>query len=110
MVGCDKLPFDLSDIFHKHAYVDGKCKCGEADPNYVPPHEHTFVEDRCECGEYNTITIAEAIQIALANPTGTTERYYIRATVTTLSNPAYGEMTIEDKTGELYVYGTYSSD
>ena len=32
-----------------HSFVDGKCACGEEDPDYVP-HEHTFVEGKCECG------------------------------------------------------------
>ena len=36
---------------HEHVFVDGKCECGEEDPNYQPPHEHVFVEGRCECGE-----------------------------------------------------------
>lgn len=61
--------------------------------------------------EYNIITIAEAIEIArAAGQNGTTERYYISGTVKTLSNPGYGEMTLVDETGEIYVYGTYSSD
>ena len=36
---------------HVHNFVEGKCECGEEDPNYVPPHEHNFVEGKCECGE-----------------------------------------------------------
>ena len=36
---------------HEHNFVAGKCECGEEDPNYVPPHEHNFVEGKCECGE-----------------------------------------------------------
>ena len=36
---------------HEHSFVEGKCECGESDPNYVPPHEHSFVEGKCECGE-----------------------------------------------------------
>ncbi len=36
---------------HTHSFVDGKCECGEVDPNYVPPHTHNFVEGKCECGE-----------------------------------------------------------
>ena len=36
---------------HLHSFVDGKCECGEKDPDYLPPHEHSFVEGRCECGE-----------------------------------------------------------
>ena len=36
---------------HEHNFVDGKCECGETDPEYVPPHEHNFVDGKCECGE-----------------------------------------------------------
>ena len=38
---------------HEHDFIDGKCDCGEIDPNYNPetPHEHSFVEGKCECGE-----------------------------------------------------------
>ena len=36
---------------HKHEFVDGKCECGEIDPNYEAPHEHEFVDGKCECGE-----------------------------------------------------------
>ncbi len=61
--------------------------------------------------DYNIITIAEAIELAkAAGQDGTSERYYLSGTVKTLSNPGYGEMTLADETGEIYVYGTYSSD
>ena len=60
---------------------------------------------------YDIITIAEAIEIAKAETSNTpSDRYYIRATIVKVSNPAYGEMTIADETGEIYVYGTYSED
>ncbi len=139
MVSCENLPFDIEGIFHSHSFVDGKCECGETDPDYVhehyyangvcvycgekkpednpPPHEHNFVDGKCECGqelivppELQTITIAEALEIAAANPAGTTEHYYIRATVKTIKNASYGEMIIEDATGEIYVYGTRGED
>ena len=33
---------------HEHNFVEGKCECGEVDPNYVPPHVH----EACpECGK-----------------------------------------------------------
>lgn len=57
-----------------------------------------------------TITIAEAIEICKLNTEETAERYYIKATVTRVSNPAYGEMYIADETGELLVYNTKNSD
>ncbi len=38
---------------HTHSFAEGKCECGEVDPDYTPdvPHEHYFVEGKCECGE-----------------------------------------------------------
>ena len=36
---------------HRHRFIEGKCECGEEDPNYVPPHEHEYIEGKCECGE-----------------------------------------------------------
>ena len=57
------------------------------------------------------LTVAEAIEIAMAETsTNPTTRYLIRATIVKVSNPTYGEMTIADETGEIYVYGTYSAD
>lgn len=61
--------------------------------------------------KFNCITIAEAIELANnAGEAGTSEKYYVYGIIKTVSNPQYGEMTIEDETGSLYVYGTYSSD
>ena len=61
--------------------------------------------------QYEIITIAEAIELAKeAGQDGTSDRYYIRGTIETISNPSYGEMTISDETGSIYVYGTYSHD
>lgn len=40
----------------------------------------------------------------------TTERYYVKATIKSIDNADSGSMTIEDPTGTLSVYGTYSSD
>ena len=36
---------------HEHKFENGKCECGESDPNYQPPHEHKFENGKCECGE-----------------------------------------------------------
>ena len=29
---------------HEHNFVDGKCECGDEDPDYEPPHEHSYTE------------------------------------------------------------------
>ncbi len=41
----------VEEPVHQHNFVDGKCECGEEDPNYVPEHKHNFVDGKCECGE-----------------------------------------------------------
>ena len=46
---------------HEHNFVEGKCECGEEDPNYVPPHEHNFVEGKCECGEVDPDYVAPEV-------------------------------------------------
>ena len=135
LTSCDALleyvPEDLREVLEQ--YIPGL-----ETPDQKPPHECENVcpvcgkctklrckeevcADKCD-GEhkdidvnweetYNIITIAEAIEIAkAAGQDGTTERYYIVGTVKTLSNPGYGEMTLMDETGEIYVYGTYSHD
>ena len=57
-----------------------------------------------------TITIAEALALCGEPGNITTERYYIRATVKSIKNAQYGQMVIEDATGTIEVYGTYSAD
>ena len=61
--------------------------------------------------EIKFITVAEAIALC-GTEDGfiSTERYYIRATVKSILNAAYGQMIIADETGEIEVYGTYSAD
>ena len=50
MTACDLIP-GMGDQDHTHSFTEGKCECGETDPNYQPPHEHNFKEGKCECGE-----------------------------------------------------------
>lgn len=74
------------------------------DPN--TPVEQPSIKDNYEC-----ITIAEAIELAqAAGSAGTTEKYYVYGVIKEVSNGMYGEMTIADETGELYIYGVYSKD
>lgn len=60
--------------------------------------------------EKKIYTIAELIAMMPSDGSATTERYYVRATIKSIDNADYGAMTIEDSTGTLSVYGTYSSD
>lgn len=75
-------------------------------PSETPSEESSSPE-----AQYQLITIAEAIQIAQqAGETVTADRYYVKGTIVNVSNSMYGEMTIKDETGELYVYGVYDKD
>ena len=59
---------------------------------------------------YQVITVEQALAIATVQEGEPTERYYIHATVSSVTNAQYGEMVIEDATGSISVYGTYSAD
>ncbi len=74
--------------------------------------EESVPEDSSSEGEtqYETITIAEALELCGESGNVTEERYYIRAIVQSITNPQYGAMVIEDETGSISVYGTYSAD
>lgn len=61
--------------------------------------------------DFDCITIAQALEIAKQYEDGaTTERYYIYGKITEIKDYSYGSMTIEDDTGSIYAYGTYSAD
>ena len=106
MVSCSLLPESVV------GFINGILGKDEPEVPEKPACPHELVLDgKCfDCGEFLTITIAEAIEIANANPDGASEKYYIRATVKTVLNAQYGEMYITDDTGELYVYGTRGLD
>ena len=60
--------------------------------------------------DYETITIAEAIELAkAAGEKGESDRY-VRGTIKKMLNITYGEMTLADETGEIYVFGVYGQD
>ena len=78
----------------------------ESDSSISSPDE----EDK-EFGEgYETITIAEALDLCGEAGNVTTEEYYIIATIDTVTNPTYGAMVISDETGTISVYNTKNID
>ena len=52
---------NMGDEPHEHEFVDGKCECGEIDPEYEAPHEHEFVDGKCECGELDPEHVHEFV-------------------------------------------------
>ena len=77
----------------------------EDDPIVPPEEEQKNWEE-----DYDIISIEEALAICAANSSPTTERYYIAATIKSISNASYGEMMITDGVNDLYVYGSYGAD
>lgn len=78
----------------------------DPDTPVVPDEPKPSIKD-----EYDCITIAEAIELAIAaGDTLTADSYYIYGTIVKVSNSLYGEMTITDGVNELYIYGVYSGD
>lgn len=80
--------------------------CGEGNKTSAPvTTPSTKNED-----ERKIYTIAELIAMMPSDGSVTTERYYVRAKIKSIDDAGFGAMTIEDPTGTLSVYGTYSSD
>lgn len=98
------------------------CACGAAEAPETTgtvstspsnPTEPTEPTDPTEPSDpaQGAITIAETITIAQdAGETPTEEVYKISGTVLRVINPMYGEMIVEDGTGELYIYGSIAPD
>lgn len=77
--------------------------------------EATFAEDVIGGTDlredYTALTVGEAVAKAKeAGSVGTSEKFYVIGYVKTIVNPTYGEMIIEDETGELYVFGAMAKD
>lgn len=61
--------------------------------------------------QYQEVTIDEAIWIAAEAGETPTERIYIlTGKIKSISKYAYGEMILQDDTGEIFVYGVQSAD
>lgn len=99
----DKLPEFVQDLINKETEEEKKEE--EEKEEEQPTKEELWKE------QYSTITIAEALTLCedfVSSPS--TDRYYIIATVKSVDNTSYGQLTIEDETGEIMVYGTNSAD
>ncbi len=125
LIACDK-PCES----HVDNDGDEKCdNCGADVPEHVIPepddgegddgneeipacetHVDAALDGTCDvCARtYETVTVAQALELCGEAGNITTTRYYLRAKVSTLKNAEYGEMYVADDSGEIYVYGTYS--
>jgi len=75
------------------------------------PTETLPTEPADPWAQYECITISEALALCeLFVDAPSAERYYIRATIKSIDNDTYGQMTITDDTGSIMVYGTANAD
>ncbi len=86
--------------------------CDNSNPTNAPstPTTPTAAPTQPAQPQYDIITIAQALELCGEPGNLTTERYYLQGTVVSIDNPQYGAMTIQDETGTISVYGTYSAD
>ena len=103
MVACTPETPEVPDDSEQQPDTPGTDENPGENPGENPDDEDPFAE-------YETITIAQALELCGEAGNITTERYYIVATIKSVTNAAYGQMVIEDATGEIEVYGTYSAD
>lgn len=66
--------------------------------------------DEDEWSAYETITIAEALELCGDTGNVTRDRYYIRGTVDSITNAQYGAMIVSDETGTISVYNSQNAD
>ncbi len=62
---------------------------------------------------YTLTSILDVLEIgnALGENQGTSETYYVKGTITSITNTTYGNMYIEDEEGNsIYLYGLYDSN
>ena len=72
-----------------------------------PPKTETYLDPDGD----GYVTVAEAIAICQqVGVTATELEYYVWGTIVSIDSTKYGNMTIQDETGSLYIYGCYSAD
>lgn len=110
---------DMTDLKHTHAFENGECACGEADPNFVPTHtcedgdDEDFVCDNADCdkavlpADGTVLTIKQALAIgSLYGKNGyTTEKYVITGTIAQIKDASKGNIVISDGTDSIEIYG-----
>ena len=115
---------EMTDLQHEHAFENGECACGAADPDYVPTHtcedgdDDDFICDNADCTKVvlpaadSVLTLDQANALGvLLNGEYTTDKYYIIAIIKDVYSTNYGNMYVKNDSGvEFTVYGTYSAD
>ena len=94
------LVFVTSCNNHQHEYVDGKCECGEADPNYVDPIDQLAAAMESLETVSATINCAMSMTMTMSMGSGKESRtmkadMYIEAVTTSENKKQYMYMVVE---------------
>lgn len=77
----------------------------------VDPTEPEPTDPSSDLPEFDTtVTIEQLLALPLADGETTSGRYYVRVTVSSVTNAEYGAMIVADETGSISVYGSYGAD
>ncbi len=77
----------------------------------VDPTEPEPTDPSSNLPEFDTtVTIEQLLALPLADGETTSGRYYVRVTVSSVTNAEYGAMIVADETGSISVYGSYGAD
>ena len=105
IVSCDLSNFNWSDFGD---IIDSE---KEDDVNGGGENDDVKDDPYADFGkEYPCISVAEALEIAEDCTSVSVEKYYLVATITDIANLKKGEMTVNDETGSILLYGTTDAD
>ena len=96
---------------HKHEFVDGKCTCGESDPNYTPTtppsaSDADFTFDSIEGLVGNTIMFSDEGEATLSVVTDGTEKVLKFEKPSGTANPAVSFVTTAESGAKTFVIET----
>ena len=95
--GCGETKTEAVEATGEHADANGDYKCDGCATAMLP-------------ADGEALTVAQALAIAklMGDDSYTTQKYYITGEIVSVGNTTYGNLTIKDATGELYIYGVWA--
>ena len=113
---------DMTDLQHTHAFENGECACGAADPDYVPTHtcvdeNGDFTCDEADCDKAvlpaadSVLTVKQALALAavLGENEYTEAKYYITGIVSSNPNATKGNFDLLADDSTIYVYTVFDA-
>lgn len=113
LASCTRVYPNASDNSGSSSPVESSTSSDTQDSSVTIPDSSSLPDSSSSSinDQYDLKTIAELLELCPdTDGEKATERYYVKATVESIDNANYGQMTIKDDTGSISAYGTYSAD